>query len=267
MEGKYYIGCSGWWYKDWDERFYPKGISEGSRLKYYARFFNTTEANVTFYRLPSRRVVDGWARRTPRGFIFSVKAPQDITHAARLVYAERKMAKFFDLLEPLKRSGKLGAILFQLPPEFTKTKAFMDRLENFLGMLPSGYEYAVEFRHRSWIEESTFRLLERYNVAYVIVDEPLLPPDIYITADYAYIRLHGRGKRVWYYYNYNKEELVRWAEKVKVHVEPEVKRLYIYFNNHFRAYAPKNAREFIQLLGLTRLDLGLEPVQQSLMEF
>ncbi len=261
---KYYIGCSGWWYKDWDGRFYPEGLDERGRLRYYCKYFNTTEVNVTFYRLPPITTFESWARRTPKNFVFSIKAPKEITHEMRLLYAERKMEKFYDLLSPLRKTGKLGVILFQLPPEFTKTQARVSRLRDFLGKLPSGYEYAMEFRHRSWITEETFRILEDHNVAYTIVDEPLLPPVINITSDITYIRFHGHGRKVWYYYNYRRDELERWAKKIRMDIEPKVRKLYIYFNNHFRGFAPKNASEFIEILGLRRSELGLKPLQKSL---
>jgi len=265
MGVKYLIGCSGWWYKDWNERFYPSGLDERRRLSYYSKYFNTTEVNVTFYKLPPISTVMGWAKRTPKNFIFSVKVPKDITHETHLLYAERLINKFFETISPLRKHEKLGSLLLQLPREFTKTKGTIERLEDFLGKLPKGLEYAVEFRHKSWVSNGeVFEILEKYNVGYVIVDGPPIPPIIRITTDFAYIRFHGHGKKVWYYYNYRKEELESWANKIKNEVEPNVKKIYIYFNNHFRAFAPKNAQEFIEILGLTRMELGLKPIQRSL---
>jgi len=265
---KYYIGCSGWWYKDWVGRFYPEGLDEAGRLKYYSQYFNTTEANVTFYKLPPLTTIHSWARKTPKNFVFSVKAPQEFTHQMHFLYSDRKMARFLKLLSPLQNSNKLGVILFQAPPEFVCTESTLQRLEEFLNRLPKGYEFAIEFRHRSWLNEKTFELLSSYRVAYVIVDEPLLPSLIKITTnDFTYIRFHGRGKRVWYYYDYKREELEKWAKRIREEIEPSIKKLYIYFNNHFRAFAPKNAREFIEIIGLSPTELKIQTVQTGLSRF
>lgn len=265
---KYYVGCSGWWYKDWIEKFYPKEISESERLKYYSQFFNTAEVNVTFYKLPSETTVKLWVSRTPRDFVFSIKAPQEFTHQMHFLYSDRKMANFISLLTPLKNANKLGPILFQAPPEFVFTELTLKRLEEFFNNLPTGYDFAIEFRHKSWLIEKTFELLSSYNVAFVIVDEPLLQPVLRITADdFAYIRFHGRGKKVWYYYDYKREELQDWADRIRGELEPNVKRLYIYFNNHFRAFAPKNAREFLEILNLQPRTPRLQTIQAGLSSF
>ncbi len=264
---QYYIGCSGWWYKDWDERFYPTGLSESKRLPFYSKYFNTTEVNVTFYRVPPRSTVESWVRRTPKNFIFSVKIPKEITHGTHMLYAERLINKFLDTINPLQKHNKLGALLFQLPPDFTKTRGTFQRLKDFIDKLPKTYEYSVEFRHKSWLSDEVFKLLEEYEIAYVIVDEPLLPPIVKVTADFAYIRFHGHGRKVWYYYNYTRQQLEKWCGIIRKEIEPSVSRLYIYFNNHFRAFAPKNAQEFIQLLGISRREMGLKPIQRSLEEY
>lgn len=267
MSATYYIGCSGWWYKDWEGEFYPQGLDEKNRLKYYAKHFNTVEINVTFYRLPNKKQFASWAKRTPKNFIFSIKAPQEITHKLHLLYAERIMKKFFQTIEPLIKAKKVGIILFQCPREFVKTQATLKRLEDFLSNLNQNLEFAIEFRHRSWLKEEVFELLEEYGVAYTIVDGPHLPPLIRVTSNFAYIRFHGRGKKVWYYYNYKREELEKWSKKIRNEIAPQVKKLYIYFNNHFRAFAPKNANEFIAILGLRRIELGLKPLQSLLSRF
>jgi len=264
---RYFIGCSGWWYKDWDGKFYPSGLKERMRLPYYAKHFNTVEVNVTFYRLPEIGTIRSWVSKTPSYFLFAVKVPKDITHGMHLLYSERKMTKFLKTIAPLRRAGKLGPLLFQCPPEFVMTKRTLDRLRDFLSSLPEGYEYAVEFRHKSWLREETFNILEEHQVAYVIVDEPYLPPLIRITASFTYVRFHGRGRRVWYYYDYKREELEAWARRIREEVEPYAGKIYIYFNNHFRSFAPKNASEFIEILGLRRMDLGLAPLQVGLARF
>ena len=148
-------------------------------------------------------------------------------------------------MQPLNNNGKLGCLLIQLPPSY---KYDQNHLESFLSILPHGYKYAIEFRHKSWLREETWKILSKYNVAYTIVDEPLLPPEARLTADFAYMRWHGHGKRPWYDYHYSDEELENWVPKLK-EVEGEVKTVYGYFNNHFHGYAVENALKVLQMLG------------------
>jgi hypothetical protein len=132
-----------------------------------------------------------------------------------------------------------------MPPKY---KYDLKHLESFLSILPHGFKYTVEFRHKSWLQDSTWPLLSKYNVAYTIVDEPLLPPEVHVTADFAYIRWHGHGQRPWYDYHYTEKELESWAPKFK-EIEPLVKTTYGYFNNHFHGYAVENALKILQILG------------------
>ena len=262
---RYWIGCSGYSYDDWIGRFYPSNIEKSDMLEYYANRFNTVEINSTFYQIPNRRLVYYWASRAPKYFKYSVKFYQGITHERKLFFAKPVLNKFFNVLQPLIAENKLAVFLIQLPASIGKN---LEKLESFINELPKGFRYAIEFRHHSWLENDTFQLLEKYGVAYVIVDEPHLPPIIRITSDFVYIRFHGRGKKVWYFYKYSEEELKPWAEKIKNEIEPSVKEVYIYFNNHFRAFAPKNAMQFIKLLGLKMEDLvPIGTRQTSLWEF
>jgi uncharacterized protein YecE (DUF72 family) len=116
-------------------------------------------------------------------------------------------------MEPLNEAGMLGAILIQLPPSFSYEKNY-DNLASFLEILPEGYEFSVEFRHPSWLKNDIWKLLSNRNVAYTIVDEPLLPPEVHITADFAYVRWHGRGLRPWYNYRYSSRELEEWVPRI-----------------------------------------------------
>jgi uncharacterized protein YecE (DUF72 family) len=136
-------------------------------------------------------------------------------------------------------------LLIQLPPTFDLQKKTL--LEEFLKSLPTENKFAVEFRNKSWLEEGDASLLEKYNVANTVVDEPLLPPTIRITADFAFIRWHGHGKRPWYNYRYKETELQPWVEKIK-EIERKTKEIYGYFNNHFYGYAVENSIEFLEKL-------------------
>jgi Protein of unknown function DUF72 len=147
-------------------------------------------------------------------------------------------------MQPLNNSGKLGCLLIQLPPRY---KYDPDHLEQFLSILPHGYRYAIEFRHQSWMQPTTWRVLSKYNVANTIVDEPLLPPEIHVTADFAYVRWHGRGQRPWYDYHYTEDELKKWVPKVK-EVQASTKTMYGFFNNHFHGYAVENCLRIMQML-------------------
>ncbi|MHA1617381.1 MAG: DUF72 domain-containing protein [Candidatus Njordarchaeales archaeon] len=249
---KYWIGCSGYSYDDWIGRFYPSNIEKKDILEYYVKKFNTVEINSTFYQIPDRRIVSHWAARAPPYFRYSIKFYQGITHERKLYHTRPVIDKFLNVLQPLIIRGKVAVFLIQLPASIGKN---LQKLESFINELPKGFKYAIEFRHHSWLTDDTFQLLDKYNIAYVIVDEPHLPPIVRITADFAYIRFHGRGRKVWYFYLYSEDELKPWAEKIKKEIEPSVKEIFIYFNNHFRAYAPRNASQFIKLLGLNFEDI------------
>jgi uncharacterized protein YecE (DUF72 family) len=240
------IGTSGWSYDEWVGVFYPD--KKTPKLSYYSKIFNTVEVDSTFYTYPNRNIVFGWAKYTPNDFKFSLKIPKVITHEKNLslkLGAEEDLRKFLDLLTPLHQRNKLGPLLIQLPPTFDLQKKTL--LEEFLKSLPTENKFAVEFRNKSWLEEGDASLLEKYNVANTVVDEPLLPPTIRITADFAFIRWHGHGKRPWYNYRYKETELQPWVEKIK-EIERKTKEIYGYFNNHFYGYAVENSIEFLEKL-------------------
>jgi uncharacterized protein YecE (DUF72 family) len=142
--------------------------------------------------------------------------------------------------------GKLACFLIQLPPKYDYTP---ENLEAFFGLLDPIFKYAVEFRNLSWMREETWALLEKYGGAYTIVDEPLLPGEVHLTADFAYFRWHGRGEKIWFDYPYSKEELEPWVPKVQ-DAASKVKKVYGYFNNHYHGYAPENCLQLLERLGL-----------------
>lgn len=239
------IGTSGWSYDEWVGPFYEKKKGMFTR---FIKVFDTAEVNSTFYRYPSAGMVRGWYKTAPPGFIFAVKLPRVITHEKWLRLGdgvEDDTERFLDLMQPL--AEKLGPILIQLRPRFNYDD-HADTLERYLETLPENYEWAVEFRHRSWMRPETWEMLRRHGVAYTIVDEPLLPPEVQVTAEFAYIRWHGHGARPWYNYEYSLEELEEWVPRVK-DTSRRAKRVYGYFNNHFNANAVKNAVEMLELLG------------------
>lgn len=249
--GEIRLGTSGWGYEEWIGPFYVKREKKFSE---YTRVFNTAEINSTFYRYPAAGMIYGLIRASPKDFVFSAKLPKLITHKKKLDLesgVKNDLDKFLTLMNPMREAGKLGPILTQLPPSFDYGS--VDELESFLAILPEEFIFAVEFRNLSWIRPETWRLLQRYNVAYTIVDEPLLPPEIALTADFSYIRWHGRRERPWFNYRYSEEELQEWVPRVQEAVR-KTKRVYGYFNNHFHGYAPENCIQLLEKLGkATRL--------------
>jgi uncharacterized protein YecE (DUF72 family) len=244
------LGTSGWSYRDWIGPFYKK--KEKSMLKAYSKVFKTVEIDSTFYAYPLKGTVMGWIKYSPEDFVFTAKLPKLVTHEKMLDLdegVEEDLYRFCDLARPVLLNGKLGCLLIQLPPKY---KFDPDHLERFLCILPAEFKFAIEFRHPSWMREETWKLLKKHGVAYVAVDEPLLPPEVHVTSDFAYFRWHGRGTRPWFNYRYSPEELKPWVPKIRKAAK-KVKRVYGYFNNHFHGYAVENCLQILEMLGvLTR---------------
>jgi uncharacterized protein YecE (DUF72 family) len=247
--GEVRLGTSGWSYKDWEGPFYPKG--EKKKLTFYSEVFDTVEIDSTFYAYPSKGMILGATRSTPPSFAFSAKLPKLITHEKGLELdkgVKEDLFRFLHLMKPLMDDGKLGPLLVQLPPSFAY-KGGLTKLEEFLRVLPPEVSFAVEFRNKSWLHKAdALELLRARNVAVTTVDEPLLPPDVTTTADFAFVRWHGRGERPWYNYRYRQEELQEWTKKVEA-IATKTKKVYGYFNNHFHGYAVENSLKMMELLG------------------
>jgi uncharacterized protein YecE (DUF72 family) len=194
-------------------------------------------------------MVMGWTKYSPEGFVFTAKLPQLITHEKKLDLSqgvEEDLQRFVEVMEPLWLSGKLGCMLIQLPPRLTNQPKEM---EAFFKILPTQVRFAVEFRDHSWMRQETWTLLEKYKVAYTVVDEPLLPPEVHVTSNIAYFRWHGRGTRPWYNYRYPAEELEPWIPKFK-ETTRKVDKVYGYFNNHYHGYAVENCLQVLEMLGI-----------------
>jgi len=240
------LGTCGWSYAEWDGILYPQ---KSSKLKQYSSIFPTVEIDSTFYAMPKQETVLGWVRNTPLNFTFSAKLPQTITHKKTLRIGEgieSDLNQFCEVMRPLMEAGKLACILVQLPPFL---RSDIGRLKSFLSILPNKPSFAVEFRHNSWLRDETYRLLAKYGVAYTIVDEPLLPPEVHVTSDTAYVRWHGRGSRPWFNYRYSEAELQGWVRKV-TEAAGKAKKVLGYFNNHFHGYAPENCLQIMQMFGI-----------------
>jgi uncharacterized protein YecE (DUF72 family) len=227
------IGCSGWNYGHWRERVYPKGLPPPRWLDHYATLFDTVEVNATFYRLPTRTAVANWVEQTPPDFLFAVKASRYLTHIRRLTDLGQGVERFYERIEPLVRSPKMGPVLWQLPERFHRDD---DRLASALAALPPG-RHCFEFRHASWFVPEVNRLLRDHGAALVIGDSPNRPFQTHeLTADWTFVRFHhgSRGRNG----NYSERELEEWADRISAWRE-EVD-VFAYFNNDWNAYAVRN---------------------------
>jgi uncharacterized protein YecE (DUF72 family) len=235
------IGCSGWNYGHWRERVYPKGLPPRRWLEHYATLFDTVEVNATFYRLPTRSAVANWVEQTPPGFLFTIKASRYLTHIRRLTDLGAGVARFYERIEPLVRSPKMGPVLWQLPERFHRDD---DRLSSALDALPPG-RHCFEFRHASWFVPEVVELLRDHSAALVIGDSPNRPFQTReLTADWTFIRFHygSRGRNG----NYSQRELEAWAGAIRAwRKQVEV---FVYFNNDWNGYAVANGISLKELL-------------------
>jgi uncharacterized protein YecE (DUF72 family) len=228
------IGCSGWSYRDWTESIY-RNVPARSWLERYAELFDTVEVNATFYRLAKRKTVEDWVAHTPQGFLFAVKGSRYLTHMRRLRDIEEGVARFWDPLEPLRESGRLGPVLWQLPESFRRD----DRLlEATLEVLPEA-DHCFEFRHRSWFAPQVMRLLEERGASRAIGHDARRPlPEAHPVGPFAYLRLHygARGRDG----NYSDAELGRWRRRIAAWRAG--RPVFAYLNNDRKGFAPANAK-------------------------
>ena len=237
---KYFIGTSGWVYPHWRGTFYPQKLPQAQWLQYYAEHFPTVELNSSFYRLPSEQAFQGWCRKSPDGFRYSVKASRFITHIKRLKNVAEPVETFLSRARYL--DDKLGPLLFQLPPSMQRDD---ERLESFLSMLPQRFRYVIEFRHESWLDDAVFDMLHRYNAALCVFDMPGLACPLLATADFAYVRFHGTSGL--YSSCYSDEELDGWMLKI-AELAKGRDEVYIYFNNDVEGFAIQNAKTLTRKL-------------------
>ena len=239
------IGCSGWNYAHWRRLVYPAGLPARRWLEHYATLFDTVEVNSSFYRLPTRKAVAGWAAQAPQGFCFAVKASRYLTHVRRLRELPEGIALLAERLEPLVEAGRLGPILWQLPESFRRDD---ERLASALAALPPG-RHAWEFRHASWFVPEVEELLRAHGAALVIGDHPRRPFQTRaLTADWTFMRFHyGHRGRDGNYSRRELEDWARWIEATRARAD-----VYAYFNNDWSGYAVANGLLLRRLLGARR---------------
>ena len=241
------IGTSGWLYKDWAERFYPKKTKNSEKLAYLAASFPTVEINSSFYRLPTKETFSLWQQRVPEGFLFSAKLPRFLTQMKKLALDDNARSYGHDfVVNSAALKQNLGAVLVQLPPNFSCN---YERLEEFLSWLTKQYsrrkykpDIFIEFRHASWFTAGIYALLEKYNTGFVISDSSVWPHERIFTTDSSYIRFHGPKEL--FASSYSEKDLDEWAEYITS--QKHIKRFYVYFNNDLSARAIENAK-YLQL--------------------
>lgn len=234
------IGTSGWHYRHWQGRYYPDDLSPVRWLGYYAREFDSVEINASFYRLPTRAAVRAWRAAVPSNFRFALKASRTITHFKKLRAPRTSLRPLLGVARAL--GGQCGPLLFQLPPRWGCNAA---RLESFLAALPRGHEYAFELRDPGWHQPRVYTLLRRHNAAFCIYQLAGFESPHVITADYAYVRLHGPAAQA-YGGSYTDAALAAWAAEIRGW--RRLKRVYVYFDNDEAGYAVRNARTLRRLL-------------------
>ncbi|HEY6512836.1 MAG TPA: DUF72 domain-containing protein [Burkholderiaceae bacterium] len=229
-----WAGASGYSYKEWKGPFYPQDLADADMLAWYATHLNTVEINNTFYRNPKREVLAKWAEATPETFRFAIKATRRITHDGRLkVDAVAEPLRYlYGSLEAL--GAKLGAVLFQLPPNLKKD---VPRLTAFLKLLPPDHRAAFEFRNESWFDEEVYAALKSAGASLCFSErEDNAPPPLVETAPWGYVRLRLE--------NYSDDDLAAWAARLAATGWTQA---YAYFMHE--PTAPGYARTLTRLAG------------------
>lgn len=238
------IGTSGWSYQHWKEIFYPFEMKSTAWLTFYAEKFKVTEINTSFYHLPKPATVTGWVNKVPSDFLFCPKISRYLTHIKRLKEPEEPLERFFEIFYPIKNN--LGPVLVQLPPSF---KFDYDRAEHFYKMLKqkySDYDFAMEVRHNTWMEEESLTLMSKYDIAFIISQSgSRFPYGEIVTAKNVYIRFHGPESL--YSSSYTDSQLHEFAMKFKNWIK-EGHQIWAFFNNDIGGYAFANAQTLIQMM-------------------
>ena len=226
------VGTSGYSYKEWKGSFYPEDLPAAEMLRYYAGRLTAVEINNTFYRMPSEKLLSGWAGQVPESFRFALKASQQITHRLRLKEAGEPVSYFFSVAATL--GERLGPVLFQLPPNLKKD---LPRLESFLALLPPGSRSAFEFRHASWFEADVFEALRCRGAALCIAEDEDLVTPLEATADWGYLRLRRQ--------DYVESDIAAWAEKIRARPWSEA---YVFFKHEEAGAGPRLAAQLLTIL-------------------
>jgi uncharacterized protein YecE (DUF72 family) len=228
------IGCSGWNYKHWRERFYPKGLRVRSWFAFYAEHFDTVEINNSFYRLPKPETFAKWRDQAPPGFCYAVKANRFLTQAKKLKDCQEPLER---MMTPMRQLGdRLGPVLFQLPPRF---RINLERLESFLRLLPGDVVSVFEFREKSWLVAETLQLLDRYGASFCVHDMAGSATERWAVGRIAYVRFHGGVGKYWG--RYSDETLLSWSDWIAEQARGG-RPVWCYFNNDIDGHAIHDAQ-------------------------
>ncbi len=238
-ETTYHIGCSGWFYWDWRNVFYPENLATNDWFAHYAKTFKTVEINASFYSWPTETTVKNWVKQAGRKrFVYTVKACELITHTKKLKDTKELVKDFGHIATIL--GNRMGCFLYQVPPSYHYSLA---RLKSIVSQLQTGQRNVIEFRHASWWNEKVYTALKEANLIFCSCRAPRLPDELIKTAEDIYIRFHG--KKTWYRYDYTHEELEVWVKRIQ---QAKAKTVWIYFNNDYGGNAIKNAIDLERLL-------------------
>lgn len=245
----WYLGTMGFSYDDWKGAFYPQELDKRDYLAYYSEFFNAVEMDSTFYGTPREDYVQRWVQTTPDAFIFCPKMPRQITHELRLKETGEDLATFLQTMRIFRE--KLGPILIQLPPDFTRAE--IDGVRTFLDRLPRDLRFAVEFRHRSWHAKETGEMLQARNICWASAEYIHMPQRVYVTTDFIFIRWIGRHDT---YETKDHERVDRttslraWLEDIAGRQPEGFHTVYGFFNDEYSGFAPATCQKFKRLAGL-----------------
>jgi len=231
-----WIGTSGYNYPEWKGSFYPADLPAAKMLPYYAARFPTVEINYTFYRMPTEKLVTGWAAQVPSPYKLTLKAPRRITHDQRLKNCADLVRAFCGVAGAL--GDKLGTLLFQLPPNAKKDLALFDA---FLDELPPRTPAAFEFRHQSWLDDEVFERLRQRRMALCVADSEKMSTPVVVTADYAYFRLRDEG--------YTADDIRRWGDTIAGQTK-SCRDVFVYFKHEEEGKGPEFARLLMDHLGV-----------------
>jgi uncharacterized protein YecE (DUF72 family) len=236
-----YVGCSGWFYWNWREGFCPAGSQPSEWFDHYGMKFNTVELNAPYYSWPTIAAVRAWRRQSRRGFVYTVKVNELITHTRRFSRTA-ELVKDFGLIADLLGPA-MGCFLFQFPASFKYSRARLDRI---VDQLDPRRRNVVEFRHKSWWNTKVYEAFRKAGIIFCSCSGPRLPDELVVTAPDIYIRFHGTKR--WYRHDYTRDELKVWADRVK---GARHQRVWAYFNNTNDGHTIRNARTFRRLLRKT----------------
>jgi uncharacterized protein YecE (DUF72 family) len=241
MTGTIRIGCSGWIYRHWRERFYTPKLAQHRWFAFYAETFDTVELNTSFYHLPKPETFTKWRDQAPPGFRYAVKAPRFITHMKKLKDCAEPVEEFLGRARNLGET--IGPILYQLPPRWACNA---ERLEEFIALLPPDLAHVFEFREKSWLTPEMLALLDARGVSFCAHDMPGSATERWASGPIAYVRFHGGVGKYWG--RYTDEALLGWADWLVAEAKGG-REIWCYFNNDIDAHAIHDALTLRAMVG------------------